>query len=207
MSSERDLSREVFVAYPWSLYEDRGMYKKTYTDLEKALKVKFLFAEQQVTSGHILDKIIGMIEGSAFGIFDVSSWNANVTLEYGIARGLNAEAFIAFNPDKTDPLDVPSDVRGYDQLRYTSLSELSDSVSKVVVSQLGIESKKERDPLADVSEKVISFIEQHPGKTAAEIARYTGERVDLVRFIVQRNSSQFRTEGKTKGTRYFIDKE
>ena len=47
-----------------------------------------------------------------------------MTLEYGIARGVGAKAFIAFNPDKTELHDVPTDVRGYDRLQYTDFNEL-----------------------------------------------------------------------------------
>jgi hypothetical protein len=78
-----------------------------------------------------------MIEAAAFGIYDVTSWNANVTLEYGIARGLGTKAFIAFNPDRTDVAEVPSDVRGYDRLQYAELDELSSAIEDLVVNDLG----------------------------------------------------------------------
>jgi hypothetical protein len=116
--------RDIFVAYPWTLYSNRASYKKAYTSLEKGLVVKFRFAEEKISSGHVLDKIEEMIQETAFGIYDVSSWNPNVTLEYGISRGLGAKAFIAFNPEKTQRKDVPTDVRGYDRLQYTDFDEL-----------------------------------------------------------------------------------
>jgi hypothetical protein len=109
--------RSIFVAYPWALYDDRVSYKRAYTTVEKALRVKFVFAEQRVSTGTVLEKIVEMIESAAFGIYDVSQWNPNVTLEYGVAVGLGAKRFIAFNPDKTNRGDVPSDVGGYDRLQ------------------------------------------------------------------------------------------
>jgi len=127
----------VFVAYPWKLYTDRTRYKRAYTKHERALGVKFLFAEERLADTHVLDKIQGMIEESAFGIYDVSWWNANVTLEYGLARGLKAKAFIAFNPDKTNREDVPTDVRGYDRLQYADLDQLSEEVKRLVLQELG----------------------------------------------------------------------
>jgi hypothetical protein len=74
---ERDLvpapiERDIFVAYPWSLYPDRTSYKRAYTSMQAALNVKFLFAEQRVTTGTVLEKIVEMIESAAFGIYDVS---------------------------------------------------------------------------------------------------------------------------------------
>ncbi len=94
--------RHIFVAYPWELYEDRTAYKRAYTTSEKALNVKFDFAEQRVSTGTVLEKIVEMIESAALGIYDVSGWNANVTLEYGVAIGLSSKRFIAFNPALTD---------------------------------------------------------------------------------------------------------
>jgi len=81
-----DDNRQIFVAYPWNLYTNRSTYKKAYTKLEKALSVKFVFAEDKLADVHVLDKVEEMIDASAFGIYDVSKWNPNVTLEYGLAK-------------------------------------------------------------------------------------------------------------------------
>ncbi len=195
-------SRLIFVAYPWSLYDDRDYYKKAYLDLQKPLNVKFVFAEERVTNGHVLDKIIDMINGAEFGIYDVSTWNANVTLEYGVARGLNAKAYIAFNPDKTDLADVPSDVKGYDRLQYTSLTELSDKVSTVVAQEFGTGGRV-ADPLDEASERLVAQIRKTPGKTARQLAELLGERIDLVQLLLRRTASQWRTTGATRGVRYY----
>lgn len=131
------IERHIFVAYPWNLYEDQTAYKRAFTTTERALNVKFVFAEQRVSTGTVLEKIVEMIEAAALGIYDVTGWNANVTLEYGVAIGLGARAFIAFNPERTDVADVPSDVRGYDRLQYTDLDELSSAVEDLFVQELG----------------------------------------------------------------------
>jgi hypothetical protein len=193
---------QVFVAYPWGLYDDRDFYKKAYTDLQKALNVKFVFAEERVSSGHVLDKIIDMINGADFGIYDVSGWNANVTLEYGVARGLSAKAYIAFNPEKTDLEDVPSDVKGYDRLQYTSLTELSEKVANVVAQELGTGGKPV-DPLEETSDRLLAQIRKTPGKSARQYAEVLGERLDLVQLLLRRNATQLRTTGQTRGMKYF----
>lgn len=130
-------TRTIFVAYPWSLYDDRKAYKAAFETLQKPLDVKFRFAEERITTGHVLDKIITMIRETDFGVYDVSGWNPNVTLEYGAARGMGAVTFIAFNPDKTDRGVVPSDVAGYDRMQYRELEELSRLVAVLVVQELG----------------------------------------------------------------------
>lgn len=197
---------QVFVAYPWALYDDREFYKKAYTDVQKALNVKFVFAEERVSSGHVLDKIINMIEAADFGIYDVSGWNANVTLEYGVARGLNAKAYIAFNPDKTNLDDVPSDVKGYDRLQYGTLTELSERVSTVVAQELGTGGKLV-DPLDEAGERLLTQIAKTPGKTARQLAELLDERVDFIQFLLRRNGSKVVSTGQTRGVKYNLSAE
>lgn len=43
-------TRRIFIAYPWNLYQDREAYKNAYVQLEKALQVKFVFAEERVST-------------------------------------------------------------------------------------------------------------------------------------------------------------
>jgi hypothetical protein len=146
--------RHIFFPYPWALYEDRALYKRAYTSMQSALNVKFVFAEQRVATGTVLEKIVEMIESAAFGIYDVSQWNAYVTLEYGVALGLGSKAFIAFNPDKTDVGDFPSDVKGYDRLQYQDLDRLSGAVEDLVVQELARHRDNGRRPTRTRSQGV-----------------------------------------------------
>ena len=61
------IERHIFVAYPWNLYEDRTAYKRAFTTTERALNVKFVFAEQRVSTGTVLEKIVEMIEAARLG--------------------------------------------------------------------------------------------------------------------------------------------
>ncbi len=195
--------RHIFVAYPWALYEDRTAYKRAYTSMQTALNVKFTFAEQRVSTGTVLNKIEEMIEGAAFGIYDVSGWNANVTLEYGYARGLGARAFIAFNPEKTDLADVPSDVKGYDRLQYTDLDGLSSAVEDLVVQELGT-GTGQADPLEVERRELMSVIKANPGRTVTQLSDITGLRKDYIQLLLRRSRSQLTTTGATRATRYSI---
>src|SRR5262245_57641252 len=105
--------RQVFVAYSYNLYP-RADYRKVYQELGRAFQVKFVFADEKITTLHILQKIADYIRGSRFGIYDISGWNANVTLELGLAFGLNERAYIAIDPSKTTVTEVPADLRGLD---------------------------------------------------------------------------------------------
>ncbi|MFH9073207.1 hypothetical protein [Streptomyces alboflavus] len=142
-----------------------------------------------------------MIEQAAFGIYDVSNWNANVTLEYGMAIGMNRKAFIAFNPGRTDRGDVPSDVRGYDRLQYQDLNELTGEVESLVVQELG--TAVAANPLEAHRQQVISTIRVNPGRTMGQIAELTGLEKDYVRLLIRRSGEELETEGATRGVKYF----
>ena len=117
----------VFVAYPYRLGNE---YRRPFRELENLFDVKFVFADETITSRHIIDKIQGLIKSSVFGIYDITWWNANVTLELGLAMGVGAKVYIAFNaaPEHGSQgnfsRDVPSDIRGIDRLQYGSFGEL-----------------------------------------------------------------------------------
>jgi hypothetical protein len=195
-------ARDIFVAYPWTLYSSRATYKKAYTSLEKGLAVRFIFAEERISSGHVLEKIESMIRETAFGIYDVSGWNPSVTLEYGIARGMRAKSFIAFNPDITAVQDVPTDVRGYDRLQYTDVEELSDRVAELVAQELGTGPPGE-DPLESDRARLLELVSESPGNRADELAEAMGTSLDYVQLLLRRSRGDLETTGATRGTRYF----
>jgi hypothetical protein len=195
--------RHIFVAYPWDLYPDRVAYKRAYTASEKALNVKFDFAEQRVATGTVLEKIVEMIESAALGIYDVTGWNANVTLEYGVAVGLGTKRFIAFNPERTDVDDVPTDVRGYDRLQYKDLDELTSAVEDLVVQELGTGGDA-IDPLESDRRALIQTIRDNPKETVRALTDLTGLRKDYVQLLLRRSKAELTVVGATRGTRYSI---
>src|SRR5262245_65629989 len=81
---------------------------------------------------HILHKIFCYIRQADFSLFDITSWNPNVTLELGIAYATSQPWYICFNPGRTDAKEVPSDLRGLDRIQYTSFSDLEDRLSILI---------------------------------------------------------------------------
>jgi hypothetical protein len=136
---ERSTPRTIFVAYPWSV-QDRDAYKAAYLRLEGPLSARFVFAESEIGDRHVLDKIEQMIRETAFGFYDITGWNANVALEYGIARGVGRTKIIVNNPTMSDLREVPADIRGIDRINYTSLEELSLGAQQVTLKVLGLQS-------------------------------------------------------------------
>ena len=142
----------IFVAYPYRQYP-LDEYRALFESLEKLFDVKFVFADETITSLHILQKIEGFIRSSAFSIFDITGWNANVALELGLALGMvgmERKVYIAINPD-AGPLgdaasepkvrDAPSDLRGIDRIQFASLGEMRRKLHMLLRERFGIKGR------------------------------------------------------------------
>jgi len=138
----------VFVGYPWSPY-DRDDYKRRYRSVEQKHGVQFVFAEDRLTSDHLIAKIEAMMITADFCIFDLTGLNPNVALEYGLARGLRLECYIAFNA-RVGERDVPSDLKGLDSLRYESLEELENRLDAFLSQAMAAEERRRRSQKSEL---------------------------------------------------------
>ena len=130
-TTEKSPTKQVFVAYAYGLYDKRD-YRKVFSALERAFGVRFVFADEKITNMHILQKIVSYIKASDFSLFDISSWNPNVTLELGVALALSDDWYICFDPKHTNVSEVPSDIRGIDRIQYGSFAELEDKLTALL---------------------------------------------------------------------------
>ena len=149
----------IFVAYPWVPY-DRDDYKSRYRALEQKHDVIFEFAEDRLTTDQLIAKVEKMMSQVDFCILDLTDLNFNVALEYGLARGLRLEAYIAFHKTINNK-EVPSDLRGLDSLRYQSLDELQSQLDSFLAQALSSEERLRRG--------------QQPRAAAPDAAKYTEE--------------------------------
>ena len=199
-----NLTKQIFVAYAYNLYDTRD-YRKVYASLEKAFGVKFIFADEKITNMHILQKIISYIRGSDFSLFDISAWNPNVTLELGIALAMSEDWYICFNPAKTDIKEVPSDIRGLDRIQYESFSELEDKMT-VLPDQWYPRSTRTtvEDYFGQASNDVIALIARQPGLRVNEISDILGINLRMSQVVVAQlmKDGHIRLEGRTRGARY-----
>lgn len=150
----------VFVAYPFSLY-DRGDYRGVFWDLEDTYKVRFMFADDSLTSVPLAIKIINMMRLCHFGIYELSGSNANVALELGFAVGLREKVVLAFGKQRDKQADVFSDVRGIDRIQWDSFRQLRDDLSSLL-GRMGFERRPEVHPsdssIVDLDAEVIKEI-------------------------------------------------
>lgn len=202
--SSENLTKQIFVAYAYNLY-DRRDYRRVYSALEKAFGVKFIFADEKITNMHILQKIISFIRSSDFSLFDISSWNPNVTLELGISLASSDDWYICFNPDKTDIKEVPSDIRGLDRIQYSSFSELEEKLT-ILLDQWYPRSTRTtvEDYFATAKGDALGLIRKTPGLKVTEIADVLGMNLPMAKVVVAQlvSDGSVRIEGKTRGAKY-----
>lgn len=120
---------EVFVAHPFRDFT----VKDFRTALESVLKLKQFnlkptYADEKLLSGHILCKICREIQSTKFGIYDISTWNPNVTLELGLSYGLKKPALLLI--DKRLKKGIPADLGGLDRIEYEGIEDLKDKLNK-----------------------------------------------------------------------------
>jgi len=118
----------VFVAHPFTKPFTPADLRPIIKDVLAAQGKRAVFADEQVTSQHILQKICGQIQTSLFGIYDISLWRPNVTLELGLAIGLFRPYLILLDKRHSD--DLPSDIKGFDRIDYASLADLETQLAE-----------------------------------------------------------------------------
>jgi len=201
------IDRQIFVAYPYTLYKnERADYRKAFSEVEKALQVKFVYADDRLTGAHVLQKILDMIRSSEFGIYDITGWNPNVTLELGLALGVREPYFMLFNPTR-DPQNsgVPADVGGIDRIQYTSFSDLTERVVNLVTQQLPIPKPGNAvDPLEQYRRNVINLFPDNTEQLSVqEIADELGIEVPLAQLVVRPLvGTRLDQHGVRRGTKY-----
>lgn len=204
LSSLTKKPRQVFVAYSYRHYDQRD-YRKSYEKIGKAFDVEFVFADEKISSLHILQKIANYIRESQFGIYDITAWNPNVTLELGLALGMGERVFISLNPSETDLDDVPSDLKGVDRLNYTSFSTLEDELERLIAQMLPPPADPEAENfLTKLQDRIVELVNRSPGLTVTNISKAVGVNIDLAKLAVRNELDvRLRMEGKTRGAKYY----
>ena len=204
---DQPLTKQIFVAYAYNLYDKRD-YRRVYSNRE-SYRTKFIFADEKITNMHILQKIISYIRASDFSLFDISSWNPNVTLELGIALALSDKWYIAFNPAETELDEVPSDIRGIDRIQYSSFSDFEDKLTALLEQWYPKSHVRTVDEyLGSMEANVKDLLSKQPGLKVVDIAEVLSINKKMVQVIVRQllESGDLRLEGQTRGARYYPTK-
>lgn len=115
--------KSIFVAYP---YKFGAEYRASLTDKFRGSGVEFRYADDELENGHVMQKICRMMSEADVCMFDVTDNNPNVMFELGYALGAQETGFVVIHESAVPNLSA--DLTGWDQLRYSSLSDLADKV-------------------------------------------------------------------------------
>jgi len=198
--------RSIFVAHPYSLYPMTD-YRQIFRDVGKAMEVRFEFADERISNVYVLQKIITMIRATSFGIYDISGWNANVTLELGLAYGMSEKAYVSFNPTHTKIEDVPADLRGLERLQYGSFTEyrgkLEELVSLMLPITRNVGAESQLDQLRD---QITTIMHADEPLSIKDIASALGISVDLAKVVVRPlvDAGSLSPSGVRRGTKYTL---
>jgi hypothetical protein len=118
----------VFVGCPYGHPFQFTDFKKTLDRLPFAWN----YANTQLKTKHLLSILTTYIKSVDFCLFDLSFWNANVSLELGLAEGLGVDYYILVNARQSK--DVPSDLKGLQRIEYNSVTgtEANDLLPNLV---------------------------------------------------------------------------
>lgn len=160
---------QIFVGHDFK-YPPLRRYRRPFEKLAAKYNIDFKFADELHRADHLLDQIEELIERSDYSLFDVSTWNRNVFLELGFARGRRRPNALLFRPasgllwqlgfSREGYADVPSDIKGLRQIRYSSERSLGLQLDDLV---------RELMPNADLSrtQNLLTMrVEEHIGRHA-----------------------------------------
>lgn len=107
----------VFVACP---YTPEATFRG-FRDALRRVPLEFHYADSAIRTAHVLERIRRGIVRCDYSMFDITDWNANVTLELGLAEGLNKDYYILFKPGRGRKAEAPSDIKGLQRIQYTQI--------------------------------------------------------------------------------------
>jgi hypothetical protein len=200
----------IFVAYPYKIPEDD--YRAAFAAVEKEFpNVEFIYADDEITNTHVLNKIRRMISDATFSLFDITMWNANVALELGLAIGMELDYYILFDPTKSGP-DVPADLGGIDRIQYASYAELTAGVSKLMRQQFGaptpVDEKEDKglmEQIEALKRMIPEIVGAEPGQMIGGIASSIDVPVEFAQHMVRPMiGEELETRGVRRGTRYYV---
>lgn len=117
------VANRVFVGYPWNPYKQ--LWERLIADMHKRYPLHFLAIgrEPAQPASQLLTKIFNALETSSAAVFDASTGNANVSLEYGYFRATRGEegAYLFLDEDARIPAGntpIISDLAGTVANRY-----------------------------------------------------------------------------------------
>ena len=169
----------VFVGCPYAKPFKFQQFKATLA----RLPFKFFYADTRLQTKHLLEILRRYIRLADFCIFDVSDWNANVSLELGLAEGLNTEYYILLHRRLTK--GVPSDIQGIQRIEYSTYNDFDEHkgllplMTRYLVMEYthprriwaALEGEERRHKMFYVAMRALAHLRDHSRLTDADMVR------------------------------------
>ena len=129
-TTRRDvIPNQVFIGCPWKTV--RSKYQEAVTNLKNKFPLSFVIVgrDQDQDAEDLLTVIKGKLQSSSYAIFDATSGNANVSLEYGYSEAIDLPRTLylsAHESSRKASKDSPiiADLAGKRQMRYKQTNRL-----------------------------------------------------------------------------------
>lgn len=130
------IANQVFVGLPWK--NVRPKYERIIPELEKKypLHLTIVGRDDSQDAKTLFGVIKGRIASSSYALFDVTGGNANVSLEYGYAEGIEIPHTIFLSAHRAaqklsvgDP--IISDLTGMRRVQYKTETQLGNELRKL----------------------------------------------------------------------------
>ena len=115
--------RSVVVAMPFE-DEFEDTYKYAIRPVLEEADFKPWKADEQISNIDIMCKICHAIQESGYLLANITTWNANVVFELGLAYGLARSVILI----KRKKAEVPVDLRGLECIEYSTIDELKGNL-------------------------------------------------------------------------------
>jgi hypothetical protein len=193
-------------------------FRSAFENIEQAREdVAFVFADTHITSNSLLNKIQYEISACDYGLFDITFWNPNVLLEFGIAMGKAKEWAILFNPyaDATtldkflslrSPAQVPLLLQGHEVITYSTRKELEQNVRIWVDKSIPRLPAIANGAFTRLRLTIKQIVERGPGISFNNIKRQVPDKEDTeIRIVLDYliRNQVLRREGAGLGIRYY----
>ena len=106
----------IFIGMPFSDKVDQKVYGRGIEPAVENLKFKHWRADEELNNIIIICKICQKIQAARYCIFDLTTWNANVMFELGLALGLAKRSLLL----KSKNTRIPTDLKGFEYIEYDS---------------------------------------------------------------------------------------
>ncbi len=133
--SRQFISNQVFVGLPWKTV--RPKYERVIDNLSKKYPLHFTIVgrDDGQDAKALFEVIKERISASSHAVFDATGGNANVSLEYGYAEGIEVPRSIFLSDHKASGKDasspIISDLTGMRRVQYKNEKKLASELDKL----------------------------------------------------------------------------